>query len=78
MSRPWRSYLGAFGRWYRSRTGYWVQRSEKTFETFDDRLKRIIGENRDVLNDPRMADDYNPETGERDGIPYWERKQSHE
>jgi hypothetical protein len=28
---------------------------------------------RDVLSDHRMADDYNPETGENDGIKYWER-----
>lgn len=28
---------------------------------------------RRVVADPRMADDYNAETGERDGIKYWER-----
>lgn len=26
-----------------------------------------------VVSDHRMADDYNPETGENDGIKYWER-----
>ena len=26
-----------------------------------------------VLQNPMMADDYNAETGECDGVPYWER-----
>jgi hypothetical protein len=25
------------------------------------------------LDDPRLADDYNPVTGECDGVPYWQR-----
>jgi hypothetical protein len=28
---------------------------------------------RQILDDPRMADDYNPVTGECDGVPYWQR-----
>lgn len=42
-------------------------------EAFEERVQRIIKENHHILNDPRMADDYNSETGEQDGIPYWER-----
>jgi hypothetical protein len=42
-------------------------------ESFEERVKRIADEHRGLLEDPRMADDYNPDTRERDGIPYWER-----
>lgn len=38
-----------------------------------ERIKRLAEKHRHILEDPRMADDYNPETGKRDGIPYWER-----
>lgn len=37
------------------------------------RIRRLVRKHRHILDDPRMADDYNPETGKRDGIPYWER-----
>jgi hypothetical protein len=39
-------------------------------------IERLVQRLRPLLDDPRMADDYNPETGECDGIPYWERDQS--
>lgn len=47
--------------------GHWVAFNE-TMDRIarDESLQRVIG-------NPMMADDYNPETGECDGIKYWER-----
>ena len=52
-----------------------VPSSYEVWVAFNETLDRIQGDGtlQRVLQNPMMADDYNAETGECDGVPYWER-----